>query len=141
MCKPHYGNPEFSPVANGVHFRVSIKKPPSCNENSFIMDLITQMRVAHTFEQCLLIVMRKSKFTPKHFSSYDSFTIYDVLYCGEWMNGVILVSSSNEVLIHFKSDHWDGNNSGFKIEYNPTSNTLVLFLAISKVQKFPHFMY
>ena len=35
------------------------------------------------------------------------------------------VSSSNEVLIHFKSDETDHNNGGFQMEYNPTGNTVI----------------
>jgi hypothetical protein len=32
------------------------------------------------------------------------------------------VSSSNEVLIHFRSD-WSATKGGFKMEYNPLGNT------------------
>ena len=30
------------------------------------------------------------------------------------------VSSINEILIHFEADYYNGNNNGFKMEYNPT---------------------
>jgi len=28
MCKPHYGNQDFSPLTNGIYFIVMIKKTP-----------------------------------------------------------------------------------------------------------------
>ena len=33
MCKPHYGNYDFSPLANGVYLRVIINKTPLRNGN------------------------------------------------------------------------------------------------------------
>ena len=49
MCKPYYGNQDFSPLANWVYFKVIVKKIPLHNENSPIMDPITKMGVAHAF--------------------------------------------------------------------------------------------
>ena len=62
------------------------------------------------------------------FSSYDSLTIYDGgsstspsmgKYCGDSIPPSH-ASSSNEILIHFETDIYNGNNHGFKMEYNPT---------------------
>ena len=40
-------------------------------------------------------------------------------YCGDSIPPSH-VSSSNEMLIHFEADYYNGNNNGFKMEYNPT---------------------
>ena len=67
------------------------------------------------------------------FSSYDSLTIYDVgsgtlsmtgKYCGDSIPPSH-VSSSNEILIHFEADNYNGNNYGFKMEYTQTGNTSI----------------
>ena len=69
--------------------------------------------------------MRKQTTT---FFSYDSLTIYDGgsstssmmgKYCGDSIPPSH-VSSSNEILIYFEADDYNGNNNGFKTEYNPT---------------------
>ena len=65
--------------------------------------------------------------TNNHFFSWDSLTIYDGAsstsskmgkYCGDSIPPSH-ISSSNKILIHFKTDHYDGKNNGFKMEYNP----------------------
>ena len=70
---------------------------------------------------------QKSKVN-KLFFSYDSLTIYDGgsstspmmgKYCGDSIPPSH-VSSSNEILIHFEADYYNGNTYGFKMEYNPT---------------------
>ena len=48
LPQPHYGSQDFSPLAIG-HFIEMIKKTPLRNGNSPIMDLVTEMGVAHTF--------------------------------------------------------------------------------------------
>ena len=45
-------------------------------------------------------------------------------YCGDSIPPSH-VSSSNEILIHFEADWYNGNNYGFKMEYNPTGNTSI----------------
>ena len=66
------------------------------------------------------------------FFSYDSLTIYDGAsstssmmgkYCGDSIHPSH-VSSSNGVLIQFYSDQ-DTVAAGFKMEYNPTGNTVI----------------
>ena len=32
------------------------------------------------------------------------------------------ISSSKEIMVHFETDDYNGNENGFKMEYNPTSN-------------------
>ena len=68
--------------------------------------------------------MRK---TNNFFFSFDSLTIYDGgsstssrigKYCGDSISPSH-VSSSNEVLIQFQSDHYTVG-AGFQMEYNPT---------------------
>ena len=46
-------------------------------------------------------------------------------YCGDSIPPSH-VSSSNEILIHFEADYYNGNNNGFQMVYNPTGkhNTL-----------------
>ena len=44
-------------------------------------------------------------------------------YCGTSIP-TSQVSSSNEVLIHFRSD-WSATESGFNLEYNPLGNTSI----------------
>ena len=65
--------------------------------------------------------------------SWDSLTIYDGdsstspmmgKYCGDSIPPS-LVSSSNEILIHFEADYYNGNNYGFKMEYTQTGNTSI----------------
>ena len=53
MCKPHYSNQDFFPLANSVYFIVIIKKNTLHNGNSQITDPITKMGVAHAFEMYL----------------------------------------------------------------------------------------
>ena len=76
--------------------------------------------------QCLLSVKREKQTTS--FFSYDSLTIYDGgsstssmmgKYCGD-STPPSHVSASNEILIHFETDIYNGNNHGFKMEYHPT---------------------
>ena len=64
---------------------------------------------------------------------YDSLTIYDGasstspmmgFYCGDSIPPSH-VSSSNEILIHFEADNYNGNNYGFKMEYTQTGNTSI----------------
>ena len=43
-------------------------------------------------------------------------------YCGDSIPPSH-VSSSNAMLIHFKADSYNGNNNGFKMEYNSLGNT------------------
>ena len=43
MCKPHYGNQDFSPLTTGIYFIVIMKKTPLHNGNS---PLRTKMGVA-----------------------------------------------------------------------------------------------
>ena len=78
--------------------------------------------------QCLLTV-QSEKQTICFFSYYDSLTIYDGgsitspmmgRYCGFSIPNIHKSSSSNEILIHFETNHNDVNNIGFKIEYNPS---------------------
>ena len=52
MCKPHWGNHDFSPLANGVYLRVIINKTPFPNGNCPITHPITEMEVAHTMGPC-----------------------------------------------------------------------------------------
>ena len=70
------------------------------------------------------------------FCSWDSLTIYDGgssassmmgKYCGDSIPPSH-VSSGNEVLIHFEADAYNGNNNGFKMEYNPIGNTKAYFV-------------
>ena len=77
--------------------------------------------------QCLLTV--KSEKQTICFFSYDSLTIYDGgsststmigRYCGLSIPPNQISSSSNEIWIHFKTDHNDVNDIRFKMEYNPS---------------------
>ena len=52
MCKPHWGNHDFSPLANGIYLRVIINKTPFPNGNCPITHPITEMEVAHTVGPC-----------------------------------------------------------------------------------------
>ena len=53
ICKTHYGQQNFSSFAFGVYFIVINKKIPLYNGNSPITDPITEIGVAHAFEQRL----------------------------------------------------------------------------------------
>ena len=82
--------------------------------------------------QCLLTV-QSEKQTICFFSG-DSLTIYDGgsststmgypnmmgRYCGFSIPPSHISSSSNEILIHFKTDDNDVDDFGFKMEYNPS---------------------
>ena len=61
--------------------------------------------------------------------SWDSLTIYDGgsstspmmgKYCGASIPPSH-ISSSKEIMVHFETDSYNGNENGFKMEYNPTS--------------------
>ena len=73
--------------------------------------------------------------TTTYLFSWDSLTIYDGGsstspmmgdHCGDSIPPSHL-SSSDEIMIHFKTDCYDYDNDGFKMEYNPTGrqNTLI----------------
>ena len=51
MCKPHYGNQDFSPLATGIYFIVIMKKTPLHNGNSLMTDQ-NGSSTTHAFEQC-----------------------------------------------------------------------------------------
>ena len=55
MCKPHYGNQNLSPLANGVYFTVIIKKIPLKDVNSSVTNPITKMGVVYDFKAYLPI--------------------------------------------------------------------------------------
>ena len=83
MCKPHWGNHDLSPLANGVYLRVIINKTPLPNGNCPITDPITEMRVAHTVGHwlvcllsCYLIICHSYAFhsRDKNFAIY-----YDII--------------------------------------------------------------
>ena len=50
MYIPHYGNHDFSPLADDVYRILIINKTPLCNGNCPIMDPITKMGIAHTMK-------------------------------------------------------------------------------------------
>ena len=66
-----------------------------------------------------------------HNSSWDYLIVYDgdsnvsPAYCGDLIPPDQILSSTNEVLIHFKSDH-SGSMSGFKIGYNSSSKPHII---------------
>ena len=35
------------------------------------------------------------------------------------------ISSSKEIMVHFETDNYNGNENGFKMEYSPTGNTSI----------------
>ena len=78
-----------------------------------------------------------------HNSSWDYLIVYDgdsnvsPAYCGDLIPPNQILSTSNEVLIHFKTDH-SGSMSGFKIEYNSSSkpHTYYNFLNIELEDSF-----
>ena len=62
--------------------------------------------------------------------SYDFLAIYDGgsstspmmgKYCGASIPPSN-ISSSNEILVHLSTNHYNGNHKGFKLMYNPTGN-------------------
>ena len=67
-----------------------------------------------------------------HNSSWDYLIVYDgnsnvsPAYCGDLIPPNQILSTSNEVLIHFKTDH-SGSMSGFKIEYNSSSKPHIYY--------------
>ena len=47
-------------------------------------------------------------------------------YCGD-SNPPSHISSNKEMLIHFETDSFNGQESGFKLTYSPTSNELQFY--------------
>ena len=41
-------------------------------------------------------------------------------YCGGASIPPSHISSSKEIMVHFETDNYNGNENGFKMEYNPT---------------------
>ena len=62
------------------------------------------------------------------FFSHDSLTIYDggsitSPMMGKYCGGLIPpshISSGKKILVCFETDNYNGNENGFKMEYNPT---------------------
>ena len=76
--------------------------------------------------QCLLTVKREKQIT--YFFSFEFLTIYDGgsstspmmgKYCGDSIPPSH-VSSSNEIMVYFRTASWFTDLNGFKMEYNPT---------------------
>ena len=55
IYKPHYGNQNFFPLANGVQFIEIITKSPLPNRKTPITNPITKMEIAHTFGHFLFM--------------------------------------------------------------------------------------
>ena len=67
-----------------------------------------------------------------YYFSYDYLTIYDggsitSPVMGKYCSVSIPpshISSGKEILVHFVTDNYNGNENGFKMEYNPTGKQI-----------------